>query len=79
MKNQINSIESILANFGLQVDDFFVVTFWKTSGEISVQSHFSLEMFNKCHLLLNQGFTYNYVNNIHQYFSQEKNLRIALY
>jgi hypothetical protein len=38
MKNQINSIESILANFGLQVDDFFVVTFWKTSGEISVQS-----------------------------------------
>lgn len=78
MKNQIKSIESILANFGLQVDDFFVVTFWKTSGEISVQSHFSEQIFNKCEVLLNQGFKYTYVNNIHQYFSQENNLRIAL-
>jgi hypothetical protein len=78
MKNQINSIESILANFGLQVDDFFVVTFWKTSGEISVQSHFSVEMFNKCQMLLNKDFIYTYNNNIHQYFSQENNLRIAL-
>ncbi len=78
MKNQINSIESILANFGLQVDDFFVVTFWKTSGEISVQSHFSVEMLNKCQMLLNKDFIYTYNNNIHQYFSQENNLRIAL-
>jgi hypothetical protein len=78
MKKQIYSIESILALLGFEVDDFFIISFWKTSGETSLQSHFSEEMFNKCQMLLNQDFIYTYDNNIHQYLNQKINLRISL-
>jgi hypothetical protein len=78
MKNQIKSVESILAKYGFEVDDFFIISFWKTSGEIAVQSHFSSEMFEKCKSLIDKDFRYTVSANIHQFVNEENHLRISL-
>lgn len=67
MKNQINSVESILAVLGLELDDFFIVSFWKTSQEVHLQGHNSPELFSKVSKLENFGFTKKYYEEVNQY------------
>lgn len=67
MKKQINSVESILADLGLELEDFFIVSFWKTSEEIAIQGHYTPELYSKVSKILNFGFTMKHYEEFNQY------------
>lgn len=78
MKDLIQSSQAKLAQFSINTNDYFVVTFWRTSGEIDLQAHYSTEMFDKCQPLLKQGFSYCYLSPIHTWINNSENIRISL-
>lgn len=67
MKKQLNSVESILAVLGLELDDFFIVSFWKTSEEVHLQGHNTPELFTKLSKLDNYGFNVKHYEEVNQY------------
>lgn len=67
MKKQLNSVESILAVLGLELDDFFIVSFWKTSEEVHLQGHNTPELFTKLSKLDNYGFSVKHYEEVNQY------------
>ena len=80
MKKQMLLLEGTLAYFGLQMDDFFVITFWKSDSEVQLQGHYTPELFEKVSKLFNHGFTLdiNSALNQHIFKSIEYNYRITL-
>jgi hypothetical protein len=80
MKEKIYSIETILGNFDLQLEDFFIVSFWKTSGEISLQGHKTPELFDKLSKLVDHGFVLKHYEHSKQWHfnNAEYNLNIAI-
>ncbi len=80
MKKQINTIESNLVNLGLELDDFFIVSFWKTSQSVAIQGHYSKELFDKLSALVDKGFKSKYHQDFNQwdFYNQELKINITI-
>jgi hypothetical protein len=78
MKEKINTIETILANFGLHLDDFFIVSFWKTNGEVSIQGHNSPELFSKLSKLVDHGFVLKHHEEVNQWHFNNSKIKVSI-
>lgn len=71
MKNQINTIDKVLSQLGIEIDDFFIVSFWKTNKETCLQGHYTEELFSKLSSLLDKGFVLNKVDNTYNFINKD--------
>jgi hypothetical protein len=78
MKKQINTIESDLANLGLELDDFYIVSFWKTTQSVAIQGHYSKELFDKLSILEKKGFESKYHEDFNQWDFNNQELKINI-
>lgn len=78
MKKQLNSVESILAVLGLELDDFFIISFWKTSEEVHLQGHNTPELYSKVSKLVNFGFTMKHYEEVNQYHFINSNIKFNI-
>jgi hypothetical protein len=78
MKKQINTIESDLTNLGLELDDFYIVSFWKTAQSVAIQGHYSDQLFNKLSSLESKGFKSIYHQDFNQWEFKNQQLNINI-
>ena len=78
MKKQINTIESDLANLGLELDDFYIVSFWKTTQSVAIQGRYSEQLFDKLSALENKGFISKYHQDFNQWDFNNQELKINI-
>lgn len=80
MKKQLYSIEQNLANLGLELDDFFIFSLWKTSREVGFQGNFNAELFGKLSSNISADFTYTHYEKtkLHVFVCLKNNYRFTL-